>query len=206
MRLILVRHGESCWNEAGRVQGFSDIELNEKGRQQAEQIAQALSQEKVIAVYSSPLKRALDTARAIAQTHHLEVHTDPGLKEINAGELEGITLDKLKREYSEFLREWREGKSSFRMPGGESLEELQTRAWGAIQRIVQRHSQGAVAVVGHTFTNLVTLCRALELEIPYFRRLRQDVAAINILDYGEKGFSLKLLNDTCHLGDNKSPY
>lgn len=204
LRIILVRHGESSWNEEGRVQGFRDTELSEKGKQQAQLVAQALSEEKITAVYSSPLKRALDTARAIAQVHHLEVDTDTDLKEINLGELEGLTLDELRSQHSEFLRQWAEGKSSYRMPGGESLAELQERAWEAIQRIVQSHPQGVIVITSHTFTNLVIICRALELELSHFRRLKQDVAAINILDYEESGFSLKLLNDTCHLGDHKS--
>lgn len=204
LRLILVRHGESSWNEEGRVQGFYDAELSERGRQQAEHIAQALSPKKIAAVYSSPLKRALDTARAIAQAHLLEVHTDPDLKEIDLGELEGLTIDELRSQHSEFLREWREGRGSFRMPGGESLNELQERAWRAIRRIVPSHTQGAVVVVSHTFTNMSIICHALGLETSHFRRLKQDIAAISILDYDKKGFFLALLNCTCHLGDTKS--
>jgi broad specificity phosphatase PhoE len=204
MRLILVRHCESQWNEEGRIQGFSDPELNETGKEQAERVAQALRGEKINAVYSSPLKRAVETARAIAQKHQLEVKVDPALKEIDTGELEGLTLEELRRLYGDFLKEWKEGRGSLRMPGGESLEELQRRAWGAIQRIVQTHSDGAVVVVSHTFTNLIILCSALNMDLSSFRRFKQDVAAINILHFGERGAALLLLNDTCHLGDRKS--
>ncbi len=205
MRLILIRHGESRWNEEGRVQGFGDAELNEKGRQQAERLAEALRKEKIVAVYSSTLKRAADTAEAIARVHHLQVITDPDLKEINTGELDGLTIEEMKTRYVDFLKEWRESNASLHMPGGECLEELQKRAWGAIQRIVERHTDGAVVVVSHTFTNLVILCSALGLDLPNFRRLRQDLATINILDFGKQRVSLLLLNDTCHLSNQRSP-
>lgn len=200
MRLILVRHGETIWNEEGRIQGFTNIGLSERGKEQIKKVAQALSKERVTAIYSSPLKRAMDTAEAIAQFHDLEVIPDPDLREINVGDLEGLSLEELRNNHSDFLEEWKEGKGSLSMPGGESLEEVQERAWRAIQRITVKHPEGVVIVVSHVFTILTTICRALKLELPCFRRLRQDVGAISILHFGEQGTSLVLFNDTCHLG------
>ena len=199
MRLILVRHGESFWNEQKRVSGFTDIDLNEKGKEQAKRLAIALKKEKVAAIYSSPLKRCVDTAQAIAQLCYLEVNIDPDLKELDTGELEGLPEEEISKRYGEFWKEWRRGSGSLHLPGGESLEELQIRAWRAIHRIAKRHAEEVVVVVSHLFTILVIISQVLGLELRYLRRLRQDEAAISILNMEEQGNSLVLLNGTCHL-------
>jgi len=200
MRLILVRHGETSWNCQGRIQGCrSDIELSQKGRAQAEQIAIALRREKLDAVYSSTLERARDTAQAIAQDCQLEVRLDHDLREIDAGELEGLLGKELGGQYSKFWNEWRKGSPSLHIPGGESLEELQIRAWAAIQCITRKHPDEVVAVVGHFFANLTIICQALGFDLRYMGRLRQDPAAINILELANRRNTLLLLNDTCHL-------
>jgi len=96
MKLFLVRHAESLWNEQGRMQGgLSDIPLSDLGREQARRIAMVLGKEEISAIYSSQLKRAVETAEATAQLHQLEVKIDANLREIEAGELEGITLEEL---------------------------------------------------------------------------------------------------------------
>ncbi len=96
VRVILVRHGETDWNQERRVQGSgSDRELTETGKQQAESIGLRLKPERIQAIYSSPLRRALDTAQAIARHHQVEMQIEPSLNEIYAGELEGILIEKL---------------------------------------------------------------------------------------------------------------
>jgi len=200
MRLILVRHGETSWNSQGRIQGCgSDTELSQKGRVQAEKIAIALRREKPGAVYSSNLKRARETAQAIAQDCQLEVELNHDLREIDAGELEGLLGKELGGQYSKFWNEWRKGSPSLHTPGGESLEELQMRAWRAIQYITEKHPDEAVVVVGHFFVNMTIICQALGLDLRYMGRLRQDPAAVNILELSNRRNTLLLLNDTCHL-------
>ena len=200
MRLILIRHGETSWNWERRIQGCrSDTELSQRGKEQAEKIALLLGKQKVDAIYSSPLKRAMDTAQAIAQAYGLEVNVAPELREIDAGELEGLFEDELGKRYEGFWREWRKGSPSLPLPGGESLEGLQRRAWGEIERMMERHPNEIVAVVSHLFANLAIICQALGLDLGNMRRLRQDPAAINILEITQRGNSLLLFNDTCHL-------
>ena len=200
LTLILVRHGETHLNAERYLQGSgSDVGLSPLGREQAERVAQALKGEELDAVYSSPLKRALETARAIATPHGLEVKVAPDLREVDAGELEGISLDELSRNYSELWEDWRWGSGSLRMPGGENLDDLQERAWAALERIVAAHSETAIVVVGHTFTNLVLICRALGLPPGFFRKMRQGLAAINVLRHDAIGWRLVSLNDRCHL-------
>ena len=109
VRLILIRHGQTPWNQGSRIQGgFRDIELSEVGRQQAKKIALALKEEDLTAICSSPLKRAFDTAQVIAKHHKLRVHTDPGLREIDPGDVDGLSLDEIKTQHAEFWQEWRE--------------------------------------------------------------------------------------------------
>ncbi len=199
MRLILVRHGETRWNEERRIQGIGDTELNERGRKQTQYLAQALASENVVAIYSSPLSRALKTARAIARPHNLEVQIEDALKELDAGELDGLTTSEIAAQYGDFLKEWIKGSPTLKMPGGESIAELRDRAWEVIERIIKRYPDGVVIVVSHYFVILAIICQALNLDLVHYRRFRHDVAAISILDFGERGASLLLLNDTCHL-------
>ena len=200
MRLLLIRHGETPWNRERRVQGCrSDTELGQRGREQAEKIALVLRKQRVDAIYSSPLKRAVDTAKAIAQACGLGVNVASDLREIDAGELEGLSQEELRKRYKEFWKEWRESDPSFPLPGGESLEGLQRRAWGEIERIIERHPEETVAVIGHLLANLAIICRAVGLDLGHMGRLRQDPAAINILQITQQGNSLLLFNDTCHL-------
>jgi len=199
MRLILARHGETMWNRENRVLGHTEIELTEKGRKQAERLALALKDEKVTAIYSSPLRRARETADEIARFHHLEVVPDDALKELDAGELDGLTFGEVMARYGDFLKDWLEDIPSLRMPGGESMAELHERAWAAVERIVNHHPDGVVILVSHSFAIMSIISRALGMSLSNFRRLRLSVASISILNFGKRGTSLLQFNDTCHL-------
>src|SRR3990172_13222712 len=96
MRLILVRHGETDANKGSLALGRDDVELNETGRWQAQRVADALQRQPIAAVYSSPLRRTLDTARAIAERHQLAVQVDDGLIEMDIGEMEGLTYQQVR--------------------------------------------------------------------------------------------------------------
>jgi broad specificity phosphatase PhoE len=199
MRIILVRHGETLWNREHRCQGKTDTDLTLLGLKQAEELAQRLGQEQLAAVYSSPLKRARQTAQLIAQLHRLPVEIRAGLREMDQGGLEGKTFVELREEYGEFMERWREDPAGVRLPGGESLDELQQRAWAEIERIRQEHPQGQVVVVGHQMAIITIICRFLDISLTHFRRLRQDLASLSILEYGERGPALVRLNETNHL-------
>ncbi|MBU2009119.1 MAG: histidine phosphatase family protein [Chloroflexi bacterium] len=206
MRLILVRHGETPWNEARRVQGGrSDIGLGERGLAQVERLAVALAGENIQAVYSSPLKRALATARAIARPHGLEVRPLSSLREIDAGQAEGLPVDRLKEDFAPFWKEWREGDGPITWPGGESVEQVARRAWGAIARLRRRHPGETVVVVGHAFVITSILVRALGLPPGHFRRLRVEAGSVSVLELNQKGplhNRLLLLNHTCPIRED----
>lgn len=200
LKLILVRHGQTRLNQERRIQGcFSDPELNEHGEWQAERLGWALREEKLSTIYSSPLRRALQTAQAIAHHHRLLVRVETAFQEINTGLLDGLSLEEVKSQHTAFFQEWRSGLGDLRLPGGESMAELQERAWGALQNIFQSHPEGEVVVVGHGFTLATLICRALNLPLPSFRRLRLDAGGISVLTWEGERATLAKFNDTCHL-------
>jgi broad specificity phosphatase PhoE len=199
MRLMLVRHGETQWNRENRIVGHTEIGLNSTGRRQVALLARALGKEKVERIYSSPLRRAVETANAIAKQHGLDVVTDDALKEVDAGELDGITIEEVVRRYGNFWEEWVKGAGTLRMPGGETMGELQQRSWSVITRIVNDHRDGKVIIVSHTLTILSILTTALGMPLEDFRRLRLSLASVNTLDFKGRVTALVSFNDTCHL-------
>ena len=200
LRVILVRHGETDWNQERRVQGSgSDRQLTETGRQQAESIGLRLKQEGIQAIYSSPLQRALDTAQAIARHHQAEAQIEPSLNEIDAGELEGIPTKKIGSYLNQLLARERRDESVSKLYGGEMLTEVQQRAWSTIQRLVDKHRDGAIVVVSHYFVILSIICSVLGLPLSEMGRLKLEVGSISTIVFDERGAKLALFNDNCHL-------
>jgi broad specificity phosphatase PhoE len=199
MRLILVRHGETEWNREYRVQGLRDIPLNDFGRVQAEAIATTLKDEAVEAIYTSPLQRALETANSINQFHQVEIIILDGLKELNVGELDGLYSPEMKSKYPDFYQSWKADAASARMPGGESLPELQDRVWASIQSILDKSGK-LVIVVSHFFSLLSLLCKVFDLSLSEFRRFNLMLGSISMLEFSEEKAKLVSFNDTCHLG------
>ncbi len=204
VKVILVRHGETDWNRSRRIQGGgSDTQLNQKGRQQVESLALRLKQEKIQAIYSSPLQRARDTALAIAHYHQLPVEIEPPLKEIEVGELEGMSIAGVGK-LSELLVRHKQGDELPRLPGGESVAEVQQRVWGAIQRLVDRHNDGVLVIVGHYFSVLTAICSVLNLPLAQIDKLRLNSGSLSIITFDGQTPRLVLFNDTCHLAGVES--
>ncbi len=172
--------------------------MSELGKKQAESLALALKEEKLTALYSSPLQRALETSRIIARYHTLEVHVEPELREFEVGELEGVLASTLGNDFSKFLVECHNGDCTKRMPGGESLFDLQQRSWTTVQHIVARHT-GPVALVSHYFVMLSIICAALGLPPDAITRFRISVGSMSVLDFQYGYPCLMRLGDTCHL-------
>ncbi len=192
-RVILVRHGETDWNKEKRIQGgLSNTPLNDLGCKQAEKLALRLRQDDIRAVYSSPLDRSLDTARAIARYHRLEVSIEPSLREIEAGELEGVTTSDMSRRLSELLTQ--HGVAT-RLPGGESLAEVQRRSWDAVRRLSRQHPDGVIVLVSHYFVILAVVCSLLGLPLPRIRRLRLSNGSISIISLDGQLPLLERFND-----------
>jgi len=205
LRIVLVRHGETDWNRIKRFQGLSNVELNERGRAHAEALALTLREEPLRAIYSSPLNRAIETAETINRYHRASLELRDGLMEMDLGDFEGLQPGDLRNEQSEFLRKWLEDPASVRMPNGETLQEVQERAWVVVEEAAKTYNKGSVLLCGHNFVNLTLLCKILGLEITYLRRLHQSLGAMNIIERNRGLYSLVCLNDTCHLKDIDRP-
>lgn len=200
-RIMLVRHGETDSNAEGRTQGLRDVPLNAFGRRQAAALAEMLRNHDLAAVVSSPSTRAFDTASAVAQVHGLTVAVDARWQEMDQGILDGLTGGELRHEHADFLRRWRdEDPTDLRMPGGETLREVQQRAVAATEDLAARYPDAAVAVVTHNFTSRTILCHAIGVPLASFRRLRQDLCSLSVVEVRpDAGWSVAVLNDGCHL-------
>jgi len=165
MLLYCIRHGESLYNAEGRVQGQSDVALSEFGRRQGEAVAAALAEKPLDAIYSSPLRRALETAEQVARRTGLPVRTDPRLKEVDAGIFQDRLRAELEREFPEELARWRSEDLDYVIPGGESRRQLIARGRAALEAIA-REDHRHVAVIAHgrlltvSLKNLVGLAPA----------------------------------------------
>ena len=199
LRIFLVRHGQTDWNRIHRFQGQPGVGLNDTGRAQAEALAFALRKEPLKAVYSSPLARAVQTAKAINRYHQVSIERRDGLMEMDLGDFEGLQSKALMEEHPDFFKAWSEDPASVRMPNGETLEEVQERVWAAVEEIAGAYPEGSVLLCGHHFVNLAILCKVLGLELTHFRRLRQAPGAMNIIERGGDRYCLVGINDTCHL-------
>jgi len=199
MRLVLVRHGETEHNRGRLTLGRADVPLNARGLAQARALAASFA-DAPDAVWSSPLARARVTAEAIAAGAGLAPVLDEGLIEMDVGEMEHLTGAELRDRHPEFLARWLSPEcGDARMPGGETLAEVQERAWAAVGRMLAAHPDATVVAVTHNFAILTVLCRALGLPLAHFRRLRQALAAKTVLEVREHGATLLQLNDIAHL-------
>jgi len=199
MRLVLVRHGETEHNRGQLTLGRADVPLNERGLAQAAALGRSFV-EKPDAVFASPLQRAAATARQIADAHGMDVLLDDRLIEMDVGEMEHLTRDELGLRYRDFLVEWMSDRcGDARMPGGETLREVQERAWSFVADAAREHAGRTVVAVSHNFVILMLICRALGLPIERFRRLRQTLASRTIIDVDGDGGVVVALNDVSHL-------
>jgi probable phosphoglycerate mutase len=206
LKLILVRHCETYWNEERRVQGGdSDIELNDTGVEQAKKLAAFLENEPIATILSSPLQRAIATAEVIASHHQLPVEVDQGLRELKVGELEGMSVSNLSTTFSQFLMQWWQEGGAMKLPNGESLVELQQRAWRAVERLLERHktnpehSEGTtVIIVSHYFVTLAIILRALNLPLDCFTKFKVDLGGVSILEFRGDEARLVAFNNTSY--------
>jgi 2,3-bisphosphoglycerate-dependent phosphoglycerate mutase len=145
--LHLIRHGETDWNAGGRVQGNTDVPLSERGRAQAEELAARLSDWPIGALYSSDLRRALDTARPLAASLGLEPIVDPILRERSFGVFEGLLDSEVEARLDDSAAFWRDPDT--RPDGGESRREVWNRIVGFLDALLEAPPANEIAIVTH---------------------------------------------------------
>lgn len=203
-RIIAVRHGETDWNLASRIQGSTDIALNARGRWQAERLAHALAHEPLAAVYSSDLSRAFDTADAVAQRVGLQVVRDEGLRERRFGCFEGFSFAEIEQRWPDEAMRWRRRDPAFGPEGGETLADFYERCVTCGVRLASAHPGQTIAVVAHggVMDCLYRAASRIALQAP--RTWQVGNASINRLLYTHQGFSLVGWSDGGHLDDGAS--
>ncbi|MCR5347393.1 MAG: histidine phosphatase family protein [Fretibacterium sp.] len=213
--IILVRHGECSANIEERFRGRCDFELNELGRQQAEQIASALQKLSPTALYSSPLRRAVQSLEPAARALGLELRIEEDLTNISLGAWEGRKKADIAREQPELWDLWKHRPEELSFPGMESLDEVGRRARAVLDRLVQAHAGETIALCTHrtVLKPLVPFC--LETWTPgrsplegrrearsaggWFWKFHFDTASLSLLVHDERGYSLFSLNRIDHL-------
>ena len=196
--IILMRHGETEWNVGEIFRGRADIELNETGTQQAKLLAGYLRDTRIEAVYSSPLKRAVKTAEAIAAEHKLKVEISPELSDMDFGSWQGLPLKEVGEKYPELYAEWLNHPEQLKLPGGETLDDVRKRALGLVNKVIAGR-RGAVVLVSHRVVNKVLICALLGLDNTHFWNIRVDTCGVTIFDYDAQHFVLARHNDVSFL-------
>jgi broad specificity phosphatase PhoE len=197
MQLILIRHGETLWNKEKRIQGTSDIELSSVGIEQARHLALSLKDHPIGTIHTSPLKRALKTAQIINEFHRKEIQTHSDLMEMDQGDFEGFSFKELMACEKDFLNKWIADPASVQMPNGESLAELQERAWRALETIINQEENALV--VAHNFTIAAILCRIKKISLSEFRSTCVDTASKTIIRLQNGVAVIEAHNDRSHL-------
>ena len=203
-KLILARHGETVWNVEKIYRGRTDVNLDEVGIKQAELLGKNLGSWKLEAIYSSPLKRALDTANIVARYQKIGVHVAKGLIDFDYGEWQSLPEQEARRLYPTLHSEWHNNPHKVKMPGGESLEDVRSRVIEVVDDVLSKY-QGSIVLVSHRVVNKVLICFLLGLDNSHFWNIKQDVGGITIFDYVDGRFVLTRHNDTSHLKELQKP-
>jgi alpha-ribazole phosphatase/probable phosphoglycerate mutase len=161
----LIRHGQTDWNLEGRYQGQSDVPLNEKGHAQAKALADQLCKYVFAAIFSSDLSRARQTAGSIAGVLGLTVQLDPRLREIGLGEWEGILVTDIKEHYEQLWEQRLVDPANSRPPGGETVSEVATRMYAALDGISRLYPAENVLIASHGLSIATVICRAQNIPI-----------------------------------------
>jgi broad specificity phosphatase PhoE len=206
-RVFMVRHGDTVLSAEDRFAGVTDVELSEKGREEARRLAERLKGEKISALYASPLGRTVETARILAAPHDLEVQTCDGFREISHGHWEGMKRHEVEERFPEEMAEWEKDPYTFAPSGGESGLAVTARALPALIALVRQHPGENILIVSHKATIRLLLSSLLGFDPRRYRdNLDQKPAALNIVDFRDPTRArLTLFNDTSHYDEDTIP-
>ena len=182
-----------------RFRGRANLALDDTGRRQAGAAALRLKAEHVAAIYSSPLKRALETASIIAKQLNISAQPLEGLIDIDFGSWQGLSPEEAAKQDSHLYKKWLEHPHLVRFPKGESLDIVRQRVLAAVDGLASQHVDQTVILVSHKVVCQVLMCAMLGLDNSRFWQVRQDVNAINIFEIRDGAPLVTLVNDTCHL-------
>lgn len=203
-RLYLIRHGATALSVEDRFAGATDVELSDEGRAQVEHLARRLADDKITAVYCSPMRRTVETASVIARPHSLTPVLREGLREIHHGRWEGMRRLEVEAQFPDEYVEWEADPFTFAPEGGESGLDVLSRALPVIREVVLKHAGENVVVVSHKATIRLLISSLLGFDARGYRdRLDQSPACLNVLDFKDPVRArLMLFNDVSHYIDH----
>ena len=205
-RWLIVRHAQTLWNAAGRVQGQTDIPLSEVGLRQAQLLASYLESWDVDAAYSSDLSRTVETARRVLDARDVPLYTTPELREFGYGRWEGKTHPEIQEADPDLYAEFRQRREDFAPPGGESLRDVVDRIDMFVSRVKQDQVEGkTLLVVGHGGALRVLITRLLDLPASASWGFLMESAGLSVVDSHSQRSTLRLLNDTSFLPEELGP-
>ena len=203
-RLFLVRHGITDYNSSRKFLGHTDAELSAEGFWQVEKLRDRMAKEKIDAIYSSDLKRAMSSAEVISDRHEAEIISCPELREINYGETECLTFEEIRKQYPELAEAINKFSPDLSFPGGESLQGFIARTLKFLDRLKLHAPEQKILIVSHGGPMRTLLCDLLGVGQTYWRTFRLDNASLSIVDTYPQRAILSLLNDTSHLKEGPS--
>jgi len=200
----LLRHGETDYHAKRRVLGRIDAGLNQRGHEQAARVKDFFADMSLAAVYCSPLRRCMETARPVAEEKGVEVQIMQGLMEVDMGEWDGRLIAELFAEDSDRVGKWMANPSSVSLPGGEDFAAVRSRVLAAMREISSRHpGDDRVLVVSHGGPIRGILCEALKMDLDDMFRVQIDLASISTVKFFDGSIPetalVTLVNDTYHL-------
>jgi broad specificity phosphatase PhoE len=198
-KVYLVRHGQTAWNVGEIFRGRADIPLDDVGKQEVHLAGEALKDETIHAVYSSPLSRSMETAENIAKFQNVSVSPLEAIIDISYGEWEGLESQAVQQSYPDLYALWLNEPHKVIFPGGESLDQVQTRTMAAVVELLEKHQDENFALVAHRVPNKVICCALLGLDNSHFWRIQQDTASTNLFKYQDGQWIITYLNDTSYL-------
>ena len=198
-KLYVVRHGQTAWNLKEVFRGRMDIPLDETGKKEVHLAGEALKDETLHAIYSSPLSRSMETAENIAKFQDLSVTPLESIIDISYGQWEGVSLVEVQKKYPDLYGLWLKEPHNITFPGGESLKQVRVRTRNAIDDLLEKHKDENIALVAHRVPNKVICCSLLGIDNSNFWRIQQDTASTNLFVYKDGQWIISYLNDTSYL-------
>lgn len=182
MRIILVRHCQTEWNALGKLQGQSNNPLNEDGKRLAKKLAKALEKIRIDKIYSSDLKRCLETAREIAKKHNAEIGIKPEIREIDLGEMEGVRKEEVKKLNPGWYERRKEDKYNIPFPDGESYADVEKRITPFLEEVLKAEGDSTILIVAHEGTNRVIIGKLLGMENREIPKISSPIGCIYFID------------------------
>jgi len=198
-RLFLIRHGQSEWNKLNLIQGQKNTILTDLGKRQAMSLGHRLESENIDTIYTSDLSRAYTTAKIISDIINKPLVSSEFLREINFGPWEGLSIQKIRDDYSYEYSIWNKEPHKLNMNGAETLKALQERSMGYINDIIYNNKGKNIAIVSHSATLKAIILGLLSINISHYKNISLSNVSLSIIECRTYNNVLTSLNDVSHL-------